>query len=62
MDLNNEIKQEKVNDLKYMFRVDDAKKHYKVAISQFATEKINKLIKNSDLPKRFKKKNSSSSL
>ena len=38
------------------FRVDDAKKHYKVAISQFATEQINKLIKNSDLPKRFKKK------
>ena len=38
------------------FRVDDAKKHYKVAISQFATEQINKLIKNSNLPKSFKKK------
>ena len=38
------------------FRVDDAKKHFKVAISQFATEEINSLIKNSDLSKRFKKK------
>ena len=38
------------------FRVDDAKKHYKVAISQFVTEQINKLIKNSNLPKILKKK------
>ena len=38
------------------FRVDDAKKHFKVAISQFATEEINSLIKNSNLPKKFKKK------
>ena len=37
------------------FRVDDAKKHFKVAISQFATEEINSLIKNSDLSNRFKK-------
>ena len=38
------------------FRVDDAKKHFKVAISQFATEEINSLIKNTDLSNRFKKK------
>ena len=38
------------------FRVDDAKKHFKVAISKFATEKLNSLIKESDLPKRLKKK------
>ena len=38
------------------FRVDNAKSLYKVAISQFATEKINRLIKKSDLPKRLKRK------
>jgi hypothetical protein len=37
-------------------RVDNAKSLYKVAISQFATEEINRLIKESDLPKRLKKK------
>ena len=38
------------------FRVDDAKKHFKVAISKYATQEINNLIKNSDLPKGLKKK------
>ena len=38
------------------FRVDNAKSLYKVAISQFATKEINRLIKKSDLPKRLKKK------
>ena len=38
------------------FRVDNAKSLYKVAIIQFATEEINRLIKESDLPKRLKKK------
>jgi hypothetical protein len=38
------------------FRVDDAKKHFKVAISKFATEKVNSLIQESNLPKRLKKK------
>ena len=38
------------------FRVDDAKKHFKVAISQFATERLNSLIKESELPKRYKKR------
>jgi hypothetical protein len=38
------------------FRVDDAKKHFKVAISQFATERLNSLIKDSALPKKYKKK------
>ena len=38
------------------FRVDDAKKHFKVAISQYATETINTLIKDSGLPKKYKKK------
>ena len=38
------------------FRVDDAKKHFKVAISQFASELLNNLIKESELPKRLKKK------
>ena len=38
------------------FRVDDAKKHFKVSISKYATEEINNLIKDSDLPKRLKKK------
>ena len=45
-----------LNPNRKYFRVDDAKKHYKIAISQFATEQINKLIINSNLPKRFKKK------
>ena len=38
------------------FRVDNTKRLYKVAISKFATEKINNLIKNSDLSPRLKKK------
>lgn len=38
------------------FRVDDAKKHFKVAISHFAKEQLNILIKESDLPKHLKKK------
>ena len=38
------------------FRVDDAKKHFKVAISQFATQKLNSLIKKSILPNKYKKK------
>ena len=38
------------------FRVDDAKKHFKVAISHYAKEKLNILIKESDLPKHLKKK------
>ena len=36
------------------FRVDMAKKHFKVQISQFATDVINKLIKDSDLPDELK--------
>lgn len=46
---------QKDNKLKY-FRVDSAKKHFKVAVSQFATEQLNLLIKNSKLPKKLKKK------
>ena len=46
----------KIEQPRKYFRVDDAKKHFKVAISQFATEEINSLIKNSDLSNRFKKK------
>ena len=38
------------------FRVDNTKCLYKVAISKFATEEINNLIENSELPKRLKKK------
>lgn len=38
------------------FRVDNTKRLYKVAISKFATEKINNLIEESKLPKRLKKK------
>ena len=45
----------KAHPRKY-FRVDDAKKHFKKAISQYATEEINSLIKKSDLPKKLKKK------
>lgn len=45
----------KGNIMKY-FRVDSAKKHFKVAVSQFATEQLNLLIKKSKLPKKLKKK------
>ena len=45
----------KGNVMKY-FRVDSAKKHFKVAVSQFATEQLNLLIKKSKLPKKLKKK------
>ena len=44
-----------VNPRKY-FRVDDAKKHFKVEISKFATKQLNNLIQGSELPKRLKKK------
>ena len=37
------------------FRVDDAKKHFKKAISQFATKELNSLIQNSELGVKFKK-------
>jgi hypothetical protein len=37
------------------FRVEDAKKHIKKAISQFATQELNRLIKNSELGAKFKK-------
>ena len=37
------------------FRVEDAKKHIKKAISQFATEELNRLIKISELGAKFKK-------
>ena len=37
------------------FRVEDAKKHIKKAISQFATQELNRLIKSSDLGVKFKK-------
>ena len=49
-----EISNSNSNTRKY-FRVDDAKKHFKVAISKFATETINSLIKKSKLPSRLKK-------
>lgn len=49
------VSKNKNNNNKY-FRVDSAKKHFKVAISQFATEQLNKLIKESELPKKLKKK------
>ena len=38
------------------FRVDDAKKHFKVAISHYAKKQLNIIIKESDLPKHLKKK------
>ena len=37
------------------FRVEDAKKHIKKAISQFATQELNRLIKSSELGVKFKK-------
>ena len=37
------------------FRVEDAKKHIKKAISQFATQKLNSLIQSSELGVKFKK-------
>ena len=37
------------------FRVEDAKKHIKKAISQFATQELNRLIKSSELGTKFKK-------
>lgn len=53
--LNPKIEKTNFKSRKY-FRVDDAKKHFKVAISKFATEKVNSLIQESVLPKRLKKK------
>ena len=47
-----------VNYQSKIFRVDAAKKHFKVAISKYGTKEINSLIKNSDLHNRYKKKNS----
>lgn len=38
------------------FRVDDSKKHFKVAINKFATEELNLLIKKSGLPKKLQRK------
>lgn len=46
----------KNNNKNKYFRVDSAKKHFKVAVSQFFTEQINFLIKKSKLPKKLKKK------
>ena len=54
-DSNSNKNSSKIQQPRKYFRVDDAKKHFKVAISQFATEEINSLIKNSDLSNRFKK-------
>ena len=55
-DSNSNNNSSKIQQPRKYFRVDDAKKHFKVAISQFATEEVNSLIKNSDLSNRFKKK------
>jgi len=46
--------QSKSGSRKY-FRVEDAKKHIKKAISQFATQELNSLIQNSELGVKFKK-------
>ena len=46
--------QNKSGSRKY-FRVEDAKKHIKKAISQFATQELNSLIQNSELGVKFKK-------
>ena len=46
----------KISKNRKFFRVDDSKKHFKVAISKFATEELNFLIKKSDLPKKLKRK------
>ena len=46
----------KNNNKNKYFRVDSAKIHFKVAVSQFFTEQINFLIKKSKLPKKLKKK------
>lgn len=60
---NNEYKQKpnfnsiiKISKNRKFFRVDDSKKHFKVAISKFATEELNLLIEKSDLPRKLKKK------
>lgn len=60
---NNEYKQKpnfnsiiKISKNRKFFRVDDLKKHFKVAISKFATEELNLLIEKSDLPRKLKKK------
>ena len=42
------------SDLPSYFRMDMAKKYFKTKISQFATDKLNKLIKESDLPLTLK--------
>ncbi len=47
---------QKTNSNRRNFRVDDAKKHFKVAINNFALDKLNYLIKNSLLSKKLKKK------
>ena len=46
----------KNNNKNKYFRVDSAKIHFKVAVSQFFTKQINFLIKKSKLPKKLKKK------
>ena len=55
-DISNEFpKKDKNNGLPSYFRMDMAKKYYKTKISQFATSKLNKYIKKSNLPFKLKK-------
>ena len=55
-DISNEFpKKDKNNGLPSYFRMDMAKKYYKTKISQFATNKLNKYIKKSNLPFKLKK-------
>ena len=55
-DISNELpKKDKNNGLPSYFRMDMAKKYYKTKISQFATNKLNKYIKKSNLPFKLKK-------
>ena len=54
--ISNEFtKKDKNNGLPSYFRMDMAKKYYKTKISQFATSKLNKYIKKSNLPFKLKK-------
>ena len=55
-DSNSNKDSSKIQQPRKYFRVDDSKKHFKIAISQFVTEENNSLIKNSDLSNRLKKK------
>ena len=47
---------DKKSTIRKFFRVEDAKKHFKVAINNYATEQLNALIKQSELPNKYKKK------